>query len=119
VKLAERIQGHVMIVDVHGPMVRDEAEPVVLLDALRRAIAAGQLNILLNVAEVTLVDSLWLGAVLQGYTTATRRGGTIKLLHVSRRFEELLAVTKLDRVLEAFDSEAAALSSMGVKPVVG
>ena len=111
--LVERTRGHVMIVDVQGPMVRDEAEPVVLLEALRRAVDRGQVNILLNVAEVTTVDSLWLGAVLQSYTTTTRRGGTIKLLHVSRRFHELLVVTKLDRVLESFESESAALISMG------
>ena len=109
-RLVERTRGQVAIIDVHGPMVRDEAEPLVLLAALRATLDRGRSCILLNVAEVSSVDSLWLGALLQGYTTAVRRGGTIKLLHVSRRFRELLAVTKLDRVLEAFESEDEAIA---------
>ena len=109
-----RIGGRVTIVEVHGPMVRDEGEPIVLLDALRAAVERGDLHIVLNVAEVATVDSLWLGALVQGYTTATRRAGSIKLVHVSRRFRELLAVTKLDRVLELYDSEADAVASFAL-----
>jgi anti-anti-sigma regulatory factor len=62
-------------------------------------------------ALLSSVDSLWLGAVVQGYTTAVRRGGTIKLVHVSKRFRELLAVTKLNHVLEAFESEDEAIAT--------
>lgn len=110
-KLVERTRGEVAIIDVHGPMVRDEAEPLVLLAALRAALERGRSSILLNVAEVSSVDSLWLGALVQGYTTAVRRGGTIKLVHVSKRFRELLAVTKLNHVLEAFESEDEAIAT--------
>jgi anti-sigma B factor antagonist len=92
-------------------MVRDEAEPVVLLAALRDALERGRSCILLNVGEVDSVDSLWLGAMVQGYTTAVRKGGTIKLVHVSKRFHELLAVTKLDQVLEVFESEDEAIAT--------
>lgn len=112
-KLVERTRGQVAVIDVHGPMVRDEAEPVMLLTALRSALDRGHACIVLNVAEVSIVDSLWLGALLQGYTTAVQRGGTIKLVRVSKRFRELLAVTKLDRVLEAFESEDEALARAG------
>ena len=112
-KLSERTRGDIVVIEVHGPLVRDEAEPLVLLAALRAGLARGHTCILLDVAEVSLVDSLWLGALLQGYTTAIQRGGTIKLLHTSRRFRELLAVTKLDRVLESFESEEAATVKRG------
>jgi anti-sigma B factor antagonist len=110
VKLVEHVRGRFAIIDVHGPMIRDEAEPLVLLTALRASVERGCSHILLNVAEVSSVDSLWLGALVQGYTTAARQGGTIKLLHVSKRFQELLAVTKLNRVLEAFESEDEAMA---------
>ena len=86
-------------------MVRDEAEPRLLLSALRATLAHRKPFIILNVAEVAIVDSLWLGALLQGYTGAVRAGGSIKLLRASKRFHEL----KLDRVLEAFESEEEAL----------
>ena len=101
-KLVERTRGEVAIIDVHGPMVRDEAEPVVLLAALRAALERGHSCILLNVAEVSSVDSLWLGAVVQGYTTAVRRGGTIKLVRVSKRFRELHTgfIDMLQRILD-------------------
>jgi anti-sigma B factor antagonist len=111
VELVERTLGEAVIIDVHGPMVRDEAEPFVLLAALRAALERGHSCLVLNVAEVSSVDSLWLGAVVQGFTTAVRKGGTIKLVHVSKRFRELLGVTKLDHVFEVFESEDDAIAT--------
>lgn len=118
-QLQERIVGGVAIIDVVGPMVRDEAEPVVLLTRLQALLGQGRIHILVNVADVAHVDSLWLGALVQGYSSAVRRGGTLKLLHVTRRLRELLTVTRLDRVLESFDTEEAAVASVGPTVVDG
>ena len=64
-------------------------------------------------ADVTYVDSVWLGAIVQGYASAIRQGGALKLLHVTKRFRELLRLTKLDTVIDSFDSEEAATASFG------
>ena len=58
------------------------------------------------------LDSVLLGAMVQAYVSAVRAGGTLKLLHATKRFRDLLAVTKLDRVLEAVDSEEAWRASL-------
>ena len=94
-----------VIVDVeHGPG-RGEGDAARLHETLRGLLSQGYKCILVNVAEVTYIDSVMLGAIVQGYVSAMRVGTTLKLLHASRRVKELLAVTKLDRVLETVDSD--------------
>jgi anti-anti-sigma factor len=104
-ELREQANGQV-VVDVHSPIDRGAGtHHGVLLDTLRLLMDQGYTCILLNVAQVTYVDSVLLGAIVQAYTSAVRRGGTLKLLHATNRFRELLHVTKLDTVLDVLDSE--------------
>jgi anti-anti-sigma factor len=93
------------IVDVESGVGRGEGEAARLREALRGLPSQGYQSILVNMAQVTYIDSVMLGAIVQGYTSALRVGVTVKLLHASRRVKELLAVTKLDRVLETVESE--------------
>jgi anti-sigma B factor antagonist len=111
VDLQERTHGEVVVVDVHGPVSAEDDSHLLLRDTLRRLLDHGQKWILLNVADITYVDSVWLGAMVQGYASAVRRGGEVKLLHVRARFRELLRVTKLDTVFELFESEEDAEAS--------
>ena len=105
-ELHERATGQVVVVDVQGPIDRDPgAQHRVLLERLRALADQGYNCILLNVAEVTYVDSVLLGAVVQAYTSAVRRGVTLRLLNVTKRLRELLAITRLDTVLETVESE--------------
>jgi anti-sigma B factor antagonist len=110
-ELHERATGQVVIVDVEGPEERDDGGYIVLLARLRAILARGPRDILLNVAKVAHVDSLLLGVIVEAYVAAVRQAGGLKLLHVSERFRHLLQVTKLDRVLETFESEEVAIAS--------
>ena len=110
--LHERIIGKVVVVDVRS-LVKDIAAHTILHEKVRSLLAQGYKSILLNVAEVTYVDSVWLGAMVEGYVSAMRQGGTLKLLHGTTRLRKLLSVTKLDTVLELFESEEAATASFG------
>ena len=92
-----------IVVDIPCPAEREGGDYTDLRDGVRRLLAEGYKLILVNVAQVTYGDSVLLGAIMQAYTAAIRQGATLKLLHVSVRFRELLAVTKLDRVLESDD----------------
>ena len=83
----------------------------VLADHLRAALAQGYQLILLNVADLTYCDSVTLGAIVEAHTSAIRAGATLKLVHVTRRLRELLAVTKLDRVIESVESTDANVDS--------
>lgn len=113
-ELRERTSGQIVIVDVRGPVPTDVDAQNVLRDRLRALVEHGYKFILLNVADLTYVDSVWLGAIVQGYSSAIRHGGALKLLHVTNRFRELLRITKLDKVIDSYESEEAATASFAV-----
>ena len=111
-ELHERANGQVVVIDVQGPIERNsEAQRRVLLERLRVLVDQGYTRILLNVAQVTYADSVLLSAVVQAYISAVRRGATLKLLNVTERFRDLLAITRLDTVLETAESEDVSQAS--------
>ena len=79
--------------------------------ALRLLITEGEKKILLNLAEVPYIDSAGLGELVRTYTTVSRQGGHLKLLSLTKRITDLLAITKLLTVFETYDSEADAVRS--------
>jgi anti-anti-sigma factor len=91
------------VADPNKPVVI-EAEPQALTEQVRNLLEEGAHYILLNVVNLTYADSLVLGAVLQAYVAALKRGATLKLVNTSTQFRRLLAVTKLDRIIETVDS---------------
>ena len=110
--IGERLVGGVVILDIDGRLGEDDALEFHL--CVQDALSRGRRWIVLNVAAVTYLDSTALGEVVRAYTTATRLGGTVKLLHLGPRVKQLLAITRLDRVLECFDGEEAAVRSFGI-----
>ena len=93
---------------IHVDPVPDDAlQPSSALSRrLRAALAQGYALILLDVGHLAYCDSVTLGAIVHAYTTAIHAGARVKLVHPTRRFRELLARTKLDRVLETVDTDA-------------
>ena len=114
-KIVERQVGDVTILDLHGKILIGEGDDA-LRDAVTRLVDGGRGKILLNLADVPYIDSSGLGAIAQAYTSAWRRGGELKLLHVRHRNRHLLTVTRLISVFEVFDSEDEAVRSFGVDP---
>jgi anti-anti-sigma factor len=96
-----------VVVDVRTTIDTEPSGPHVLTEHVRSLLEEGAHYILLNVVNLTYADSLVLGAVMQAYAAAVRRGATLKLVNTSRRFRELLAITKLDKVIETVDPNAA------------
>jgi anti-sigma B factor antagonist len=78
---------------------------------VRAVLDAGSPCLVLDLASVPYLDSLGLGAIVQAYTSARRSGGNLKLVHVSGRNRQLLTVTRLLTVLEAYDTEDDAVQS--------
>src|SRR5262245_19966388 len=76
---------------------------------VRQVLQRGQMKLVLNLRSVPYIDSTGLGEIVRAYTTATRLGGTLKLLHVGDRVQELLATTRLAAVFDSFDVEADAV----------
>lgn len=90
---------HVVVVNQRGHVATEGDPATRLRDRLVSSIERGQTSILLDVGQVSYMDSLLLGELVQAYVTAVKRGATLRLINVTSRLRELLRVTKLDRVL--------------------
>jgi len=106
----DRQVGDVTILDIDGNLRIGEGS-VVLGRAIRRLAETGQKQILLNLAHVTYIDSSGLGELVAAHVALSKSGGRIKLLHLTRRVRELMVITKLLTVFDAYENESAALDS--------
>ena len=110
-KLSVRNMNGIAIVDATGRIVFGD-ESASLRDTVKRVITENK-RIVLNLGEVTYIDSGGLGTLVSLYTTARSAGGTIKLASLTKRVGDLLQVTKLLTVFDVFDNEKQALDSFG------
>ena len=99
---------HVVVVNPQGRVTTEGDSVTRLRDRLISSIEDGQRSILLDVSQVSYMDSLLLGELVQAYVTAVKRGARLNLINVTSRLRELLRVTKLDRVLRTTDQDHTA-----------
>ena len=109
-QIHQRTVGDVTVIDMHGKMTLGEGDEL-LRDKVNSLIQQGQKKLVLNLAEVPYIDSAGLGEIVRTYTTVSRQGGALKLLALTKRITDLLAITKLLTVFETYESEADALKS--------
>jgi anti-sigma B factor antagonist len=109
-KINVREAGDVLILDLNGRITLGE-EAASLRDTLREQIDNGHKNILLNLAEVSYIDSSGLGQLVGSFATMSSRGGRLKLLNLQKKLHELMQVTKLITVFEVYTNEPTALRS--------
>jgi anti-sigma B factor antagonist len=109
-EIAERTVNDVTILDLKGKMTLGEGDEL-LKDKINSLLAAGRKKLLLNLEGVPYIDSAGLGEVVRTYTTVSRQGGSLKLLNLTKRIEDLLSITKLLTVFETYDSEGEAVQS--------
>jgi anti-sigma B factor antagonist len=110
IKLSSRQVGDVTVVDAAGRITLGEGSSA-LRDLLRDMVAKGQKKILLNLGEVSYIDSSGIGELVSGFTTVTNQGGALKLLGLTKRVKDLLQITKLYTVFDVHDDEASAVRS--------
>ena len=82
-----------------------------LREVITNAVNAGKNKILLDLSGVTTIDSYGIGELVGSYTTATNRGGKLKLLHLPAKLNELLHVTQLITVFEVYENQQEAIAS--------
>ena len=104
--------GSVTIVDLDGRITLGESTGT-LRDELRSLLGSGEKKILLNMQNVSYVDSAGLGELVGAYTTATNQGGSLKLLHLQGKMKDLMQITKLHTIFTSFDDEKTAVESFG------
>jgi anti-sigma B factor antagonist len=110
VKLTTRKIGDVTVIDAVGRITLGEGSSS-FRDTIRDLAKQGERKLLLNLAEVTYIDSSGIGELVSAYTTVTNQRGQLKLLHLTKRIKELLQITKLYTVFDVFDSETTAVRS--------
>ncbi|MFI5723137.1 STAS domain-containing protein [Streptomyces cyaneofuscatus] len=84
---------------------------VALRNAVQDALQSGATNILIDFANVTAIDSSGIGELVSSYTRATNRGGKLKLVNLSPKIHDILAITQLITVFEVYDDEDEAVKS--------
>ena len=110
IKLNTRQVGDVSVVDVAGRITLGEGSSA-MRDTLRDMVGKNQKKILLNLGEVSYIDSSGIGELVSGFTTVTNSGGQLKLLNLNKRVKDLLQITKLYTVFDVHEDEAAAIRS--------
>lgn len=110
VKLTTRQVGDVTVIDAAGRITLGEGSST-FRDSLRDLTAKGNKKLLLNLGDISYIDSSGIGEMVSGFTSVTNQGGQLKLLNLTKRVKDLLQITKLYTVFEVFDDEAAAVRS--------
>jgi anti-sigma B factor antagonist len=106
----ERQAGDVTVLDMSGKITIGEGS-VALRTAIRRLLEEGKKRILLNLAQVSYIDSSGIGELVSSYTAINKESGQLKLLNLTQKLQDLLTITKLLTVFDVYDSEAEALNS--------
>lgn len=111
----ERRIGPVTLLEVSGQLVADTGDRL-FMDRVTTLVASGCLNVLVDLRNVTYIDSAGVGALVAMYLHVTRRGGRFKLLCPSSRACRVLQITYLTHVFEVFDREDEALATFAAPP---
>jgi anti-sigma B factor antagonist len=100
----------ITIVDLNGRITLGEASAA-LRDTIRELVAKGNKKILLNLGEVTYIDSSGIGGLVSGFNLTRGQGGELKLVNVTKKVHDLLRMTKLDTLFDIKDDEATAIAA--------
>jgi anti-sigma B factor antagonist len=116
-QIDERAVGDVVVLDLKGKITLGKGDEL-LKDKVNSLVNQGHRKILLNLAEVPYIDSAGLGEIVRTFTTVSRQGGNLKLLNLTKRITDLLAITKLLTVFETFETENDAIRSFSASAKV-
>jgi anti-sigma B factor antagonist len=105
-----RTVGDVTILDIHGKITIGEGSAEIR-NKVRDLLQSGRKKILLNMGDVSYVDSSGIGELVSSFTTVTNAGGQLKLLQLTKKLQELLAITKLLTVFDTYNDEQEAVAS--------
>ena len=109
-KVSTRQVDGITILDLSGRITLGEGS-VTIRDAVRDVLAKGSNKILLNLGDITYIDSSGIGELVSAFTTVRNQGGDLKLLNLTKKVHDLLQITKLYTVFDVKDDEASAVAS--------
>jgi len=109
-KIDTRAVGDVHVLDCVGKITLGEGT-MAIRNTVREVLKNGGKKIVLNLAEVNYIDSSGIGELVSSFTTVTNQGGQLKLLKLTKKIQELLAITKLLTVFQVYNDEQEAVAS--------
>lgn len=109
-KIEKRSREGVTILDLGGKITIGKGD-VALREAVHQALTAGANSMLINLKDVTTIDSSGVGELVSAFTTVTNRGGKLKLVNLPAKVNDILQITQLITVFEVFDTEDEAIRS--------
>jgi anti-sigma B factor antagonist len=109
-KASTRQVDGITIVDLSGRITLGEGS-VILRDTIKDLLGKGQKKILLNLGDVSYIDSSGIGELVSAFTSVRNQGGELKLLNLTKKVHDLLQITKLYTVFDVKDDEAAAIGA--------
>jgi anti-sigma B factor antagonist len=110
IKASTRQLEDITIVDLSGQIKLGDGTQV-LRDIVRDLLSKGEKKILLNLADVSYIDSSGIGELVGAFTSVGNQGGEMKLLQLTKKVKDVLAITKLLTVFDVKDDEAAAIAA--------
>ena len=105
-----RQEKDVTVVDLSGQIKLGEGS-CTLRDTVKDLLSKGQKKILINLSDISYIDSSGIGELVSAYTSVANTGGQLKLLNLNKRVKDLLQITKLYTVFEVKEDEADAIRS--------
>lgn len=111
--IQERVVGGATVVAIKGDITLNKGADVLLKDKIQSLLQQGRVRLVLDLSGVAYVDSAGLGQLVQLHATSVSHGGRLKLVHLTKRLNDLLVVTRLSTVFDCYDTEADALASFG------
>ncbi|HET7840066.1 MAG TPA: STAS domain-containing protein [Terriglobia bacterium] len=109
-KATTRQVDSITVIDVSGRITLGEG-CTQLRQLIRDLLGKGSKQILVNLADVTYIDSSGIGELVSAFTAVSNQGGQLKLLNLTKKVHDLLQITKLYTVFDVHDDEAKAISS--------
>jgi anti-sigma B factor antagonist len=109
-KLSERRLGDVVVIDITGDLLVAD-NPGAVKESVKAALQRGDRRIVLNVANLRRMDSTCLGEVIASYTSTTTHGGVFKLVEPDAHLRRMLELTRLDTVIDTYETEAEGIAS--------
>ena len=118
VRITEERVGDITVLRMSGRLELEEGD-LAFRDYVNNLVADGRVKIVLDLQQVTRIDSAGIGMLVSKYLSTKRCGGTIKLLHLTRHSDHLMDITRLATVFEIFDDEVEALRSFEKESGIG
>jgi anti-sigma B factor antagonist len=111
-RITDRDVNGVKVLDLDGRLVLGD-ESNVFRERFKALMAAGKKRIVLNLANVTYIDSAGLGTLVATFNNARSQGATMKLANVGSKSKDVLQLARLMTLFDIFDSDSAAVASFG------